>query len=116
MNWNAIGVGVAAVTAVATVAQAWAAVRPNHPAFVTVESVILAGNSIGESDIKHFGCVELRRLRNTPYALAGDRFEPKLQHHFESRWWYKRKRRVARLRDIDWGNITVVQSVEAKCR
>lgn len=80
-----------------------------------VESKILRGASVTQSDISGINRAELRRLRNTVYARHGRIFERmELQQYFDGRPWYKKRADYTDddLTPIDRDNINLIRTAE----
>jgi YARHG domain len=85
------------------------------PQAARVESKILRGTSVNQSDITGLSRAELRRLRNTVYARHGRIFERmELQQYFDGRPWYKKRADYTddSLTPIDRDNINLIRAAE----
>jgi hypothetical protein len=85
------------------------------PAGGRVETKILRGVSVSQSDIAGLPRAELRRLRNTVYARHGRIFERmELQQYFDGRPWYKKRGDYTDndLTPVDRDNINLIRAAE----
>src|SRR5262245_29221179 len=83
--------------------------------FQSVETKILRGEALEQSDIKSLSKADLRMLRNTVYARHGRSFEtPEIQHYFNDRSWYTPRSTFSNgdLTPSDRANVKLIQSVE----
>jgi hypothetical protein len=94
-------------------------VSPPMSNYDAVESGLVRGQSIGNSDLAGMSTSELRLLRNTVYGRHGRMFEtPDLQRYFDSRPWYTRRFDYSEgdLTAVDKRNLALIMDVEKGAR
>lgn len=90
-------------------------INKSKSTFEQVEEIILGSEMINEKDLSAFSKDEIRKLRNTIYAIYGRKFKSvDLQEYFNTKKWYKINENYTDdlLKENDLINSKIIQKYE----